>query len=118
MARFLTIGYGDEAGYRATGEAVRAAAHDHDAYLTERGAIGGIAGVPVQVRNPDADGVRVQSGAYLRSELPIAGFALLEADDLQHAIELVAGTPCAVAHGVVEVWPLESVPTPAVEPLS
>ena len=25
----------------------------------------------------------------------------------QHAIELVAGSPCAVAQGVVEVWPLQ-----------
>ncbi len=43
----------------------------------------------------------------MSTELPIAGFAVIEADSLEHAIELVAQTPCAVAHGVVEVWPLE-----------
>lgn len=42
----------------------------------------------------------------MRSDLPVAGFMFLEADSLDHAIELVADTPCAVAHGVVEVWPL------------
>ena len=43
----------------------------------------------------------------MRTDLPIAGFAIIDADDLQHAIELVSQTPCAVAHGVVEVWPLD-----------
>jgi hypothetical protein len=26
--------------------------------------------------------------------------------DMDEAVKLVSGTPCAVAHGVVEVWPL------------
>ena len=42
----------------------------------------------------------------MRADLPVAGFALLEAASLDEAIERVAGTPCAVAHGVVEVWPV------------
>ncbi len=44
----------------------------------------------------------------MRSDLPIAGFALIDADSLEDAIDKVAKTPCAVAHGVVEVWPLDS----------
>ncbi|MEV6710980.1 hypothetical protein AB0M48_02955 [Lentzea sp. NPDC051208] len=39
---------------------------------------------------------------------PIAGFAIIEADSVEEAVRMVAGTPCAVAHGVVEVWPLHS----------
>jgi len=27
-------------------------------------------------------------------------------------VEIVSRTPCAVAHGVVEVWPLEQTPQP------
>jgi hypothetical protein len=42
----------------------------------------------------------------MRADLPLAGFALLEAANLEEAVERVATTPCAVAHGVVEVWPL------------
>jgi hypothetical protein len=42
----------------------------------------------------------------MRTDLPLAGFALLDAASLEEAVERVAGTPCAVAHGVVEVWPL------------
>jgi hypothetical protein len=43
----------------------------------------------------------------MTSALPVAGFAIIEAADLDAAIALVSQTPCAVAHGVVEVWPLE-----------
>ena len=107
MPKFITVGYGDEKGYERTDRAVRDAAHAHDAKLKAGGALIGVAGAPVQVRNPDAAGVQITSGAYMRSSLPIAGFAVIEAKDLDEAIKLVSTTPCAVAHGVVEVWPLQ-----------
>ena len=106
MSKFLTIGYGDAEGYERTDASVRDRAHRHDSWLASRGAIIGIAGTLVQVRNPDASGVTHEAGAFLRSDLPVAGFALIEASSLDEAIELVGQTPCAVAHGVVEVWPL------------
>lgn len=46
----------------------------------------------------------------MRSDLPIAGFALIEAVDTEAAIAAVAKTPCAVAYGVVEIWPLDPMP--------
>lgn len=107
MPRFVTIGYGDQAGYDRTPQQVRDAAHAHDAALLRRGAIVGIAGAPVQVRNPDGTGVQTEQAAFMSSPLPIAGFGIIEAADLEEAIRLVAQTPCAVAHGVVEVWPLQ-----------
>ncbi len=106
MARFITIGYGDQDGYDRTPQAVRDAAHAHDAELEAAGAELGIAGDPVQVRNPDGAEVTVGTGPFMRSDLPVAGFGVIEADDLEHAIRLVSQTPCAVAQGVVEVWPL------------
>lgn len=107
MAIFITIGYGDREGYDRTDPAVRDAAHDHDARLRSEGAVIGVAGAPVQVRNHNATGVHTEPGPFLQSALPVAGFALIEADSLDHAVELVSHTPCAVAHGVIEVWPLE-----------
>ncbi|MGH9122531.1 MAG: transcription initiation protein, partial [Acidimicrobiales bacterium] len=93
-------------GYDSTDESVLERAHAHDARLVSDGAVVGVAGRPVQVRNTGGTGIVTKDRAFLISALPVAGFALIEADDLQSAIELVAGTPCAVAHGVVEVWPL------------
>ena len=110
MPRFITIGYGDEAGYERTAKVVRDAAHAADADRVRQGEVMGIAGKPVQVRNHDAAGVRVMEGPFLHADLPIAGFALIEAANLEEAIAIVANSPCAVAQGVVEVWPLETAP--------
>ncbi|BBH69577.1 hypothetical protein ACTI_62620 [Actinoplanes sp. OR16] len=106
MPKFITIGYGDQAGYDRTDPAVRDRAHAHDQRLIAAGAQTAIAGEPVQVRNHDGAGVRVEKGPFGSAPLPLAGFGIIEAASLQEAIDRVAGTPCAVAQGVVEVWPL------------
>jgi hypothetical protein len=106
MPRFVTIGYGDRAGYERTPTDVRDCAHAHDDELRRRGAVMGTAGPPVQVRNPEAAGVATEWGPFLAATLPVAGFALIEADSLAEAVAMVSRSPCAVAHGVVEVWPL------------
>jgi hypothetical protein len=107
MPKFITIGYGDRAGYERTPELIRTAAHMHDAKLQKQGVLMGIAGSPVQIRNPEAKGVATTNGPFMTSTLPLAGFAVIEAGDIHEAIEMVSRSPCAVAHGVVEVWPLE-----------
>ncbi|MFZ0664703.1 MAG: YciI family protein [Acidimicrobiales bacterium] len=106
MPKFLTIGYGDQAGYDRTGEDLRNAAHAHDAGLQALGALMARAGEPIQVRNHENKEVQSEPGAFMQSELPIAGFMVIEAADADEAVRLVAKTPCAVAYGVVEVWPL------------
>jgi hypothetical protein len=107
VPRFVTIGYGDRSGYDRTDAAVRDAAHAHDAQLRDAGVLMGIAGTPVQVRNPDAAKIGTKTGPFMTSPLPVAGFAVIEAASLAEAVTIVSKTPCAVAHGVVEVWPLE-----------
>lgn len=106
MPRFLAIGYGDRAGYDRTPAPLRKAAHARDAALVEAGAIMGVAGAPVQVRNPGGGRVETREGPYMASALPVAGVTLIEAESLDAAIGQLSGTPCAVADGVVEIWPL------------
>lgn len=108
MPRFITIGYGDQAGNDRTSASVREAANEQDAKLRSEGALMGIAGSPVQVRNPESARLETREGPFMASALPIAGFAVIEAASLADAIQEVARVPCAVAHGVVEVWPLKS----------
>lgn len=107
MSKFVTIGYGNREGYDRTPAALRDAAHAQDRKLRAEGVAMGIAGTPLQLRNPEAGGVVTVSGPYMSSPLPVAGFAIIEAASLSEAIDMVSGTPCAVAHGVVEIWPLE-----------
>jgi hypothetical protein len=111
MALFVTIGYGDQAGYDNTEPAVRAAAHAHDASLVSSGTTMGMAGTPVQVRNHDGLGVQLQDGRFGASPLPVAGFSIVEAATLAEAVEIAAQSPCAVAQGVIEVWPLVETPS-------
>jgi hypothetical protein len=92
-AKFVTIGYGDRAGYDRTDAAVRNAAHEQDALLEANGALVGVAGKPAQVRNPDATGVRIYPGAFMKSDLPIAGFAVIEAADIDEAVALCRSPP-------------------------
>lgn len=110
MAKFVTIGYGGEEGYNRTAASVRDEAHAHDERLRESGADMGVTGAPVQVRNHDGGGVTVENGSFMSSALPVAGFAVIEASSLAEAIDMVSRTPCAVAQGVVEVWPLRETP--------
>jgi hypothetical protein len=110
MQMFVTIGYGDQAGYDKTAPALRDAAHEHDAKLRADGVLMGIAGAPVHVRNTNGAAVETVSAPFMQSSLPVAGFAVFEAASLADAIEMASKTPCAVAHGVVEVWPLEQAP--------
>ena len=107
MAKYLTIGYGDRSGYDRTPEQLRTAAHEQDKRLREAGALIGIAGAPVQVRNTLGKQIETKNGAFMSTDLPVAGFAIIDAEDISEAIEMIAKTPCAIAYGVVEVWPIE-----------
>lgn len=63
----------------------------------------GVAGKPVQVRNPDAadvDGGRPVWQASRSSR----------STPWPRPVEIVSHTPCAVAHGDVEIWPLVQKP--------
>jgi len=42
-------------------------------------------------------------GPFAVAGLPLAGFGIIEAADLDEAIRLVAKTPCARAKGAVEI---------------
>ena len=107
MPKFLTIGYGDREGYERTPKALREAAHAQDEKLKKSGFLVGIAGTPVQVRNHEAKHLVTERGPYIKTQLPVAGFAVIEAPNMEEAIKMTAQVPCAIAYGVVEIWPFE-----------
>jgi hypothetical protein len=107
MAWFMTIGYGDQAGYDRTPDEARRAAHEHDSQLVERGVVMGVARQCVHVRNPEGHGLMRRDGPFMRVDLPLAGFAMIEAGSMDEAVEIASKSPCAVAHGVVEVWAVD-----------
>jgi hypothetical protein len=103
--RFLCLAYGKEADWLALPEAHREELLRQDAVLRQRGAFISVVGEPTVVRAWDGP-VHRSSEAYAASEAPLVGFSIIEAADLDEAVDLVAGTPCAVARGAIEVRPL------------
>lgn len=108
MPKFVTVHYDKRDGYERTSESVRGEAHQQDLCLTEEGALVGIAGSPVQVRNAEVKGVTARHGTFMQVELTVAGFAIIDASDLEEAIAKVSHIPCAVAQGAIEVKPLKT----------
>ncbi len=107
MPKFIAIGYGGREGYDCTARAARDSARAHDEVLKKSGAFMGIAGLPVHVRNHEAKEVQTEDGPYMVTQLPVTGFTVIDAPTMAEAIAMVSQTPCAIAYGVVEVWPLE-----------
>jgi hypothetical protein len=50
-----------------------------------------------------SSGVRARFST--KRELPLAGFSVIEAQDVEEVVRLVSNTPCARARGVIEIRP-------------
>lgn len=103
MTRFLVLAYGAEKDWLQLSEEEQNALLAQDEVLRKRGDF-------VAALEPEAtfvtawDGTpSVTSRPFAASPVPLAGFGIIEARDLQEAIELVANTPCARARGAVEI---------------
>ncbi len=105
VVKFLCLAYGKEADWLALPETRRAELLAQDNKLRERGALVSVVGEPTLVRAWDGPVVRTEN-PYASSDAPLVGFSIVEAADLDEAVDLVAGTPCAVARGAIEVRPL------------
>ena len=103
--RFLCLAYGDEEGWIALSEERRQEVLAQDQVLLQRGDLVAAVGPPTVVRAGDGP-VTTSSDGYAGGAAPLAGFSVMEAADQDEAVRLVAGTPCAVAGGAVEVRPL------------
>jgi hypothetical protein len=103
--KFLTLAYGAEKDWKALSKTKQAELLAQDEVLRKRGDTVAALGPAVSVRAWEGTAV-TEPGPFTKGTLPLAGFALVEASSLEEAIALVAKTPCAVARGVVDVWPV------------
>ena len=103
--RFLCLAYGDEKDWLELSQQERDALLAQDEVLRRRGDLVAAVGPAVTVTAWDGE-PRTTDGPYARPDVPLAGFGVVEADDLEHAVSLVADTPCARAKGYVELRPL------------
>jgi hypothetical protein len=103
--KFLCLGYGDEAGWNALNEAEKRDALAQDAVIRGRGNL--MAAVQTRVttvRNWDGN-LEVTDEPYAGHRLPLAGFSVIEAENVREVVDLVSDTPCARASGYIEIHP-------------
>lgn len=107
--KYLCLAYGDEKDWKALTKSEQDALLAQDEVLRKRGDL-------VAAVQPTATTVRAwdgapatTDGAFADSRLPLAGFCIIEAADLNEAVQLVALTPCARAKGAVEVRPIAAI---------
>jgi hypothetical protein len=107
--KYLVLAYGAEGDWMALSKDEQDAVLAQDEELRQRGDI--VAAVERAVTTVRAwDGNPVTTpGAFAESRLPLAGFGIVEAADLNEAIRLVAQTPCARAKGAVELRPISAI---------
>jgi hypothetical protein len=107
--KFLCLAYGAEEDWKALSEDEQAALLAQDEVLRNRGDL--VAAVGLEATSVRAwDGTPTATPQPLtESRLPLAGFGIIEAADLDEAVRLVAPTPCARARGVVEIRPITAI---------
>ncbi len=107
--KFLCLAYGDGKDWEVLPEARRKELLDQDEALRKRGALMAAVGEPTVVRAWDGTPVASKDG-FASGPAPLAGFSVIEAEDIDEVVRLVAGTPCAVARGAIEIRPFLSLP--------
>lgn len=103
--QFLCLAFGAEADWIVLSQERQHELLAADAVQRDRGDLVAALGPATVVRNHDDD-VQRDDRSVADGFAPLVGFSLIEADSLDEAVALVAGTPCAVAGGAVEIRPL------------
>jgi hypothetical protein len=107
--KFLCLAYGDERDWNTLTSDQQETLLKQDEVLRERGAL--MAAVKTHVVTVTAwDGTPVViHEAYTSLKIPLAGFSIVEAADVDEVVRLVADTPCARAKGAIEIRPIMAI---------
>ncbi len=100
---FLCLAFGDEAGWQSLSNREQVRFLTQDTIIRGQGAtVSAVDSEMISVRNWSGE-LEVNTEPHHQG-LPLAGFYLLEARDIEEVIELVANTPCARARGVIDIY--------------
>jgi len=104
--KYLCLAYGAEKDWIALSAEEQRALLEQDEVMRQRGdLVAAVRNETVTVRSPGGM-TRVEQRAFAGPAVPLAGFGIIDAADLDEAIALVADTPCARAGGAVELRPI------------
>jgi len=102
--KFLCLAFGDEAGWDSLTDEEKVEVLAQDDVIRSRGAtMSAVLPQVTSVRNWHRK-LEVSNQPYMTG-LPLAGFSIIEAEDVDEVVKLVSNTPCARANGVIEIRP-------------
>jgi hypothetical protein len=58
---------------------------------------------------------RIENRTFSELKLPLAGFSVIEAENIEEVIALVKDTPCARAKGAIEIRPIMFINNPLMD---
>lgn len=101
--KFLCLAYGDEAGWNGLSDEEKKDALAQDKVIQDRGNLMSAVQPAVTAVRNWYNNLQVTEGIDKNQGLPLAGFSVIEAANVEEVIGLVANTPCARANGVIEI---------------
>lgn len=103
--KYLCLAYGDEKDWKVLSKSEQDKLLAQDQVLIKRGDFVAAVQKATTVQAPNGK-VSTREGPFAESQVPLAGFSIIEARDLNEVVELVSKTPCAQAGGAIEIWPI------------
>jgi uncharacterized protein YndB with AHSA1/START domain len=107
--KYLCLAYGDESAWNALTKKEQDALLAQDEVLRNRGDLVVSVHHEATVMRAWDGKPTTADGPFADSNLPLAGFGILEAKDLKEAISLVTSTPCARAKGAIEIRSISAI---------
>jgi hypothetical protein len=104
--KYLCLAYGAEKDWKALTKSEQDALLAQDEIVRKHGALmAAVEPAVITVRAWDGKPTVTNNGVA-ELPVPLAGFSVIEAADIDEVIKLVAATPCARAKGFIEIRPI------------
>lgn len=107
--KYLVLAYGAEADWNALSKEEQDSLLAQDAVLRDRGDTVAAVGSDALVVRAWSGTPLISDGPFASGSVPLAGFGIIEAENIEEVIRLVKDTPCARAKGAVEIRPIISI---------
>lgn len=104
--KYLCLAYGDEADWNQLTRSEQDKLLAQDQRIRGRGNLVAAVGREVITVTARAGEPEVNWQEFADTPQPLAGFSIIEAEDIEQAISLVQGTPCPNANGAIEIRPI------------
>ena len=103
--KFLCLAFGDEDGWNSLSENEKKEVLAQDEVIRNRGNfMTAVQPEVTTVKNWDKN-LEIEKDAAVKDGLPLAGFSIIEANNVEEVIAMVSNTPCSRARGYIEIRP-------------